>query len=60
MNYIENNHKSDRISLSLGISDLKKHVSQMYYNKVENYRLSYNMTVDCMKMLFDPKTHKTG
>jgi hypothetical protein len=57
---MENNYKSDKISWSLGISDLKKYVSTMYFNKTETYRLAYNMTIDCMEMLYDPKTHKTG
>lgn len=57
---MENNYKSDKISWSLGISDLKKLTSNMYFNKLETYRLAYNMTVECIEMLFDPKTHKTG
>ena len=60
LKYAENNHKSDLVALTLGISDLKRSIVESYYNKEEVYRLCFNLQVDCCEAIFDPVTHKVG
>jgi hypothetical protein len=60
LKYAEDNHKSDLVALTLGISDMKKNIYDSYYTKEEVYKLCYNLQIDCCEMLFNPRTHKIG
>jgi hypothetical protein len=60
LKFAENNHKSDLVALTLGISDLKRSIFDSYYTKEEVFRLCYNLQIDCCEALFDPKSHKVG
>jgi hypothetical protein len=56
----EGRQKQEIAACNSAMDKLKSHLRSEYTQKVDAFRLCFNMQLDCCEKLFDPKSHKVG
>ena len=56
---LENQAKSDLLAVTYKLEQVRRE-AEHHINKVDAFKMCYGLSIDMMKTVFNPNTHKSG